>query len=48
MNFENIVISPRNHYKCLKPQDSFREFDEFFLDLQKMQEIIRKHHQIFL
>ena len=32
----------------LKPQDSFGEFDNFFLDLQKVQEIIRKHHQTFL
>ena len=32
----------------LKPQDSFGEFDKFFLDLQKVQEIIRKHHQTFL
>ena len=32
----------------LKPQDSFGEFDKFFLDLQKVQEIIRKHRQNFL
>ena len=32
----------------LMPQDSFGEFKKFFLDLQKVQEIIRKHHQIFL
>ena len=32
----------------LKPQDSFREFHNFFLDLQKVQEIIRKHHQTFM
>ena len=32
----------------LKPQDSFGEFNKFFLDLQKVQEIIRKHHQTFL
>ena len=32
----------------LKPQDSFGEFDKFFLDLQKVQGIIRKHHQTFL
>ena len=31
-----------------KPQDSFGEFNNFFLDLQKVQEIIRKHHQTFL
>ena len=31
-----------------KPQDSFGEFGIFFLDLQKVQEIIRKHHQTFL
>ena len=41
------------HYKQiittdLKPQESFGEFDKFFLDLQKVQEIIRKHHQTFL
>ena len=34
--------------KQLKPQDSFGEFDKFFLDLQKVQENIRKHHQTFL
>ena len=32
----------------LQPQDSFGEFNNFFLDLQKVQEIIRKHHQTFL
>ena len=32
----------------LKPQDSLGEFNNFFLDLQKVQEIIRKHHQTFL
>ena len=32
----------------LKPQDSFGEFNNLFLDLQKVQEIIRKHHQTFL
>ena len=32
----------------LKPQDSLGEFDNFFLDLQKVQEIIKKHHQTFL
>ena len=32
----------------LKPQDSFGEFNQFFVDLQKVQEIIRKHHQTFL
>ena len=31
----------------LKPQD-FGEFNNFFLDLQKVPEIIRKHHQTFL
>ena len=30
------------------PQDSFGEYNKFFLDLQKVQEIIRKHHQTFL
>ena len=34
--------------EILKPKDSFGEFDNFFLDLQKVQEIIRKHHQTFL
>ena len=28
----------------LKPQDSYGEFDKIYLDLQKVQEIIRKHH----
>ena len=28
----------------LKAQDSFGEFYKFFLDLQKVQEIIRKYH----
>ena len=32
----------------LKPQYSFGEFNNIFLDLQKVQEIIRKHHQTFL
>ena len=32
----------------LKPQDSFDEFKKKIIDLQKVQEIIRKHHQIFL
>ena len=34
----------------LKPQDSFGEFDNLLLDLQKVQgiQIIRKHHQTFL
>ena len=32
----------------LKPQDSFGEFNKFFLDLQKVREIIQKHHQTFL
>ena len=34
--------------KHLKLQDSFGEFDKFLLDLQKVQEIIRRHHQTFL
>ena len=34
--------------KQLKPQDSFGEFDILFLDLQKVQEIIREQHQTFL
>ena len=33
-------------YSHLKPQDSFGEFNKFFLDLQKVQEIIRKHHNL--
>ena len=32
----------------LKPLDSFGEFDNFFLDLEKVQEILKKHHQTFL
>ena len=28
----------------LKPQDSFGELDKLFLDLQKVQYIIRKHN----
>ena len=32
----------------LKPPYSFGELNNFFLDLQKVQEIIRKHHQTFL
>ena len=32
----------------LKPQDSFGEFYKFFLDLQKVQEIMKKHNQTFL
>ena len=39
---------PPNVSMLLKPQDSFGEFSIFFLDLQKVQEIIRKHHQTFL
>ena len=36
-------------YLVLKPQESSDEFDNFsFLELQKVQEIIRKHHQTFL
>ena len=48
-------IHPRQNFdlkgeSCLilKPQDSFGEFNTFCLDLQKVQEIIRKHHQTFL
>ena len=37
-----------NYGVILKPQDSFGEFDNIFLDLQKVQEIIRKHHQTYL
>ena len=32
----------------LKPQDIFGEFNKFFLDIQKVQEILRKYHQTFL
>ena len=39
------LILPRD---VLKPQDSFGEFHNFFLNLQKVQEIIRKHHQTFM
>ena len=35
-------------WSTLKPKDSFGEFNKFFLDFQKVQEIIRKHHQTFL
>ena len=31
-----------------RSKDSFGEFDKFVLDIQKVQEIIRKHHQTFL
>ena len=34
--------------QSLKPKDSLGEFNKFFLDLQKVQEIIKKHHQTFL
>ena len=34
--------------RFLKPQDNFGELNKFFLDLQKVQEMIRKHHQTFL
>ena len=49
--FALILVHGLNltHGSWLKPQDSFDEFDIFFLlDLQKVQEIIRKHHQTFL
>ena len=46
--FGSVKFSNVYKYKYLKPQDSFGEFDKFFLDLQKVQEIIRKHHQTFL
>ena len=37
------------HTECVFiPQDSFGEFHTFFPDLQKVQEIIRKHHQTFI
>ena len=35
-------------FNVLKPQDSFGEFDKLCVDLQKVQEIIRKCHQTFL
>ena len=48
-NISQIVIPPLTFSSySLKPQDSFGEFDNFVLDLQKVQEIIRKHHQTFL
>ena len=31
-------------YFDLKPQDSFGRFFNFFLDLQKVDHIIREHH----
>ena len=46
-----LLIDPSEHHytiQTLKPQDSFDEFNNFFLDLRKVQEIIRKHHQTFL
>ena len=46
LSFEIMVIL--DWTSPLKPQDSFGEFNNFFLDLQKVQEIIRKHHQTFL
>ena len=43
-----VILISSNSKPQLKPQDSFGEFDKFFLDLQKVQVIIRKHHQTFL
>ena len=43
-----IHVCTANLHVHLKPQDSFGELDNFFLDLQKVQEIITKHHQTFL
>ena len=44
----SLISGLNNGAATLKPQDSFGEFDKCFLDLQKMPEIIRKHHQTFL
>ena len=48
--FEQVHVKQRfNIEHPLKPQDSFGEFEKKKnLDLQKVQEIIRKHHQTFL
>ena len=48
MLFFNTLLHITEGLLILKPQDSFGEFDNFFLDLQKVQDIIRKHHQTFL
>ena len=57
ISFQVLIFKASHLFFCLqhinsmlqlKPQDSFGEFDYFFLDLQKVQEIIRKHHQTFL
>ena len=45
-NFLKVVNVKRK--SNLKPQDGFGEFKKKILDLQKVQEIIRKHHQTFL
>ena len=42
------IINKQHESTFLKPQDSFGEFDNFFLDLQKVQGIIKTHHQTFL
>ena len=38
----------KRKFMALKSQDSFGEFNKKILDHQKVQEIIRKHHQTFL
>ena len=43
---ESFLVSTGSLY--LKPEDSFLRIQPIFLDLQKMQEIIRKRHQTFL
>ena len=47
-NLQKTTFKKRELKHILKPQDSFGEFYKNFLDLQKVQEIIRKHHQTFL
>ena len=39
-----LLVKQTDTKLILKPQDSFGEFNNFFLDLQKVQGIIRKHH----
>ena len=46
--WEHARKNRRVKLPLLKPQHSFGEFNHFFLNLQKVQEIIRKHHQTFL
>ena len=51
LTVEDVYGKLENYYIhwLLKPQDSFGEFEKKkILDLQKVQEIIAKHHQTFL